>query len=326
MKALIRAVLFMSISGLVLMGYGIRINQELWKTTSRPPQLLIASGPPKTIDDKVANALAMLWDYKVMGNGFSLRRCTTEDERISLLLNHGANLAISSGHFVRSRQKDQPQEGNLKMLIPLYERFLYLLAKNDSGLQTSKDLKGLKVCINSDQHAETEWLTAFVQCRGVQDIRASSAHLVNCLALICSGDIDAILGFSDVETLSEAYRPFCHELKFVTLGNLTAEEEQGLIPGFLPHQILVGDQIPIATYSDAKVLLCDDRLSAELGFKLSKVSMGFKRFLAGQHPVLKQLSPEMAQKYASMGIELHEGTLRYLYMPSRDRISPKTGR
>ncbi|MET0216515.1 MAG: TAXI family TRAP transporter solute-binding subunit [Burkholderiales bacterium] len=224
-----------------------------------------------------------------------------------------AEAYLGSGQF-----QGQGPYAQLRSLFALYNEYMALLVRADSGIREIGQLKGKRINIghpDSGQHALVEEVLAAVGLSR-QDFRIYREKGPGQVKRLCTGDLDAavFVGGSPNGHVTEV--ALACEVRLLpvagpSIARLIAEHPQlslGLIPGGLYR----GNPEDVPTVGVTATLVTTEVQSEDDVYAFVRTIFDNFEILAKLHPVLNEIEPR--EMVRSHGIApLHPGALRFFH-------------
>jgi len=208
---------------------------------------------------------------------------------------------------------------NLRILMPLYDVPVTLVARTDAGIGSLDDIKGKRINAGAPRSPEHLAVDTIFQAKGwsendfslVQELSASQSE--DSLAF-CHGTIQAMvhIGVHPDPALRQLL-----ELCSATLVDMDDSDFQKMIQSHgafselkLPAGMYPTQGKQVATFGTRMMLVSSADFDAETVYTIIEAIYRYQKRLKSAHPALSELTQDAARNY-NINLQQHPGALRY---------------
>ena len=204
---------------------------------------------------------------------------------------------------------------NLRVLGALYPETVQLITRDDSGIDSVRDLKGKSISSGSPGSGQYQLLTDLLQVHGMtrDDVKEDLSSFTQAVDKIKDGNLDATLITAGTPTAAITDFAQSHALKVIPLAGAEIAELQKQQPFYANVQLAAdtykGQSEAVDTLAVMAVWASHDTVSDEVAYEVTKALYENIDIMGQVHVQGKNISLETA--LAVGDVPVHPGALKY---------------
>ncbi len=242
----------------------------------------------------------------------NLNRLATGDVDICLAFSDNAADALhGTGPF-----QDHPQP--VRALARTYNNYLHVIARTDRGITSVAGMRAKRVSTGTHNSGTELMAIRALTVAGLnpdKDLTTLALSLADTTAGLATGSIDAMFWSGGLPTTGvvDLFQQAAGQVKFLAvdslLAALAAKYGAGIYTAATLPRASYGLPADVPTIAAPNLLVVQAGLPADLAYQLTGLLFRYKDELAAVHPVVKDISRDLAPK--TDPVPLHPGAARY---------------
>ncbi len=325
-KRMQKKILAVVITTLLL--FPIHPMEGLSARQSKPSRisLLIATGPPGSVDYQVGLGLASLWTSSLRNMGIRVSAAISEGsgENIEAVKIGDADLIMTDEYFCYSAffgkgpYKDKPQN-QIRSIAILWPDLLHILVKSEKAPTSSlQDLEGLTVATGLPDSACRRLMEHLLRENTVtkKDVKLKPLSNIAALEAWKTGAVQAMSfsGGLPIPTVNFFTQQNIGLFGFLEvsnseIANLRSEAMPNVFGAKIPAGLYSGQDKDVNTVGQHNMLATSALLDRQIVYELTRTIFENIEYLVRIHPVCSNISIEKA--LTGLKIPLHPGAIQY---------------
>jgi TRAP transporter TAXI family solute receptor len=285
-------------------------------------QLFIGTGNPTGVFYEVGAAFAGVISRHLTGydgsaaptNGSidNLRRLATGDVDLGLVFSDNAADALhGTGAFDKQAQP-------LRALARLYNNYVHVIVRTDSGINTVSEMRGHRVSTNTHGSGTEVIAGRMLTSAGLdpkKDVQAITMSLAESATALGAGHIDGMFWSGGLPTsaVSDLFRHAGGKVRFLPVAYL--EESLAKLYGAgiytattLPKETY-GSKTDVPTVAEPNLLVVSKKMPNQLAYQLTQLLFSYKSDLVAVNSAAKDIVRATGPK--TEPVPLHDGAAKY---------------